>query len=69
MFIFHYSEENLDYELNPLHSEPKRIRKRQDKHPRSQCEYCAKTTSSLQRHVKIKHEEIFLSMFQLYQTI
>ena len=41
----HYSEENLDYELDPLHSEPKRIRKRQDKYPCSQCEYCATTRS------------------------
>ena len=31
MFIFNYSEENLDYKLDPLHFEPKRIRKRQDK--------------------------------------
>ena len=45
MFIFNYSEENLDYELDPLHSEPKRIRKRQDKYPCSQCEYCATTRS------------------------
>ena len=32
MFIFNYSEENLDYELDPLHFEPKRIRKKQDKY-------------------------------------
>ena len=42
MFIFNYSEENLDYELDPLHFEPKRIRKKQDKHSCSQCKYCAK---------------------------
>ena len=58
MFIFNFSEENLDYELDPLYSEPKRIRKKQDKCSCSQCKYCAKTTSSLQRHFKIKHEEL-----------
>ncbi|XP_023323600.1 uncharacterized protein LOC111697733 [Eurytemora carolleeae] len=49
-------DENSDYELDPLQSEPKRIRKSQHRYSCSQFKYFALTTRNLKIHVDSKHE-------------
>ena len=44
--------------MDPLQSEPKRIRKNQDRYPFSQCEYFATTTSYLKKHFENKHKGV-----------
>jgi len=44
--------------LDPLQSEPKRIRKSQHRYSCSQCKYFALTTRNLKIHVDSKHEGV-----------
>ena len=52
--VIPYLEENLDYESDPLKSEPTRIRKSPDSYPCCLCEYFTTTTRNLKRHVETK---------------
>ena len=57
-----FSGVHVDQELDPLQSEPKKIKRGNDEYPSNDCEYVASRADFLKRHVEIKHIEknIFL---------
>ena len=57
--MFKFSGEIIDYEEDPLQSEPKRIKRSKNvvmKYPCDKCEYAATKTSNLKKHIKSKHK-------------